>query len=83
LIEGCVPPGGQEGDAWTINPLTMIAPSLFDIVDTWLDLRRIMGSNEQVILPEAGGFLDQPAALMECFSHLDYIMAQTRTDASE
>jgi hypothetical protein len=49
------------------------------VVDLWLDLKT-RADKGGFFLPHAGGLLDQPAAMMDAFGMLDWMLARDEAD---
>ena len=71
-------PGDIEG-GWILgnfeypdNPRKLVSRRLMRLVNRWLEMRRMGGGlGQSPMLPHAGGYFDQPAAIMDAFRLFD------------
>lgn len=61
---------------WRENPLLAVPHWALAAVDLWLDCRRMSGPYGARMLPCAGGYGDQPAALMDAFRLFDMLASR-------
>jgi hypothetical protein len=62
-----------EDEELDTNPRLLIPPALWDVWDAWRDARDGLGGSGH--LPDPGGVLQQPAAMLEAFRTIDAAVA--------